>query len=330
MIATAAALLLLAGAAGWRDAGDDGSGAGSGGTGGDLAELMAARVVLVVLFALGLVHCAVSLAAHLGAASRWQKAFYLLLSAGLFGRTLFIGLLIGLVEESVSPYSYKQSYSNVVGTLPSFFFCTGYMILLFLWGDLWATRYNVRKIIFKKFFYVTNTLLYTVTGSLFIADLCTNTNPSNVWDEAAGLPPYEIALMVIDSFMYVPISVCFLVCGYIAFRQSAQPQMHTTLHSQVLKLISCSTMVCMILYLVRSVIVILSVLHPRLLLFWWFECLYYALFDLVPVVLMVSILNRSITLVVRDTQRFREVTEPLTRGYSSSGSFPAYHPSSLL
>lgn len=241
------------------------------------------RVTLVVLYAMVLI-LAVTGAFRVSPrapSAVWFRAFFILVGIG----SVFRGTHnIVNVVASAARSNILHSVLYILYTAPAFVFFSAYVILLYLWGEQWAIFNRLSKGSFKYLFWGVNGAFYLIVISLLVCEVGVDEvvlSSFDVVDDEQNV--FQIILSWIIISMYVGISIGFLAWGYIQFRRansSQQPLLpaapagpadplaptHKSLVSSViwaphsrLKRLGTLASACMILFLVRTFVLILDV-----------------------------------------------------------------------
>jgi hypothetical protein len=183
---------------------------------------------------------------------------------------------------------------------------------LYLWGEQWALFNRVSQSSFRYLFWGVNGAFYLLVVTLLVCEVNADDvllSSFGAVDDNANV--FQVILAWIIITMYVIISIGFLIWGYIQFRRRsgtvrrepllpppgidpavlmAPPQRSLvgsvvwSPHTRLQRLGTLAT-ACMLLFLVRTVVLILDQKYDNSVPFNspWFELAYYSVFEVAPI-----------------------------------------------
>eukprot|EP01114_Cavostelium_apophysatum_P000820 TRINITY_DN10721_c0_g1_i1.p1 TRINITY_DN10721_c0_g1~~TRINITY_DN10721_c0_g1_i1.p1 ORF type:complete len:312 (+),score=30.33 TRINITY_DN10721_c0_g1_i1:96-1031(+) len=221
----------------------------------------------------------------------WQKSFHPLLILGALVRAAYFGIAAYAIEGQLK---ISNRVDVILNTLPSFFFFSDYLILLFLWAEIYHNAY--RKTSGTKpamsrltpSFVVLNVVMYLVLLCLYIADF--------VADSQVDLPVsftsnnIETATFAYTGGVYLLTSVGFLIYGGRIYFKFSQMRMNTKARKKVLGKIQLITALVVSCFIARSIIVLIGT-FKNLSLQWYFDLLYFFFLEIIPLIMMLYVLH---------------------------------------
>ncbi|KAH3767855.1 hypothetical protein Pelo_264 [Pelomyxa schiedti] len=217
-------------------------------------------------------------AVRAGASPQAELSFHSFVLAGSALRTVFFVMQIMLTENVVN---LAASINFMLDTFPSIIFFSAYLVLLLLWFAPYP--------FVKKMFVIFNAALYLVAFIIYSWDVMQN----DLWAGAGDIPTkYTVAESVLHwvlSAMYIAVSCSFLIYSYLLFKKYKKGELRMY-HGKTA--ISSIAMVCMAIFLVRSVLMVFDSFFDFLEQ-WWVQPVYYTLMEVVPLVLMIIAMNTN-------------------------------------
>jgi len=219
---------------------------------------------------------------------RWQKFFHPVLMLGCLIRATFFILQPFLMENVIK----VSNQTNVVlNTFPSFLFFSNYLIILFLWAEIYhyahdASRVGIERL--KPIFLIMTLSMYSVVALLYALDylIYKRDYKSVAWTTNL----IEGCIYIFGVSIYAFTSIGFILYGIgIRFKVSSMP-VYTTTRRQVLRKVQTISMLVSLAFITRSAIIALGVFY-NLSSYWWFDGVYFSVLELVPLVMMLNILH---------------------------------------
>lgn len=179
----------------------------------------------------------------------------------------------------------------VLGTMPPFLFLSCYILILFLWAEIYhEIDVNSQKKL-QLIYFGTQGLLYGLVVILFLVDIFTT--PSEYKSQVEIGSPPERAVMVIDASLYIVTALAFLVygiCFWYKFTHVNRALLVKMRHS-ILPKVKYFTALCSLCFLVRGGLTLSNAISNWPSYFWWFDLCYYLLLEIVPICMMLLILR---------------------------------------
>ena len=184
-----------------------------------------------------------------------------------------------------------NSAAFVMGTLPPFLFLSCYMLILFLWAEIYHDVAVDQQPRMQYIYFGIQGVLYSLVTILFIVDIFTTKNEYAPQVEIASVP--ERIVMVLDSSLYILTALAFLIYGlgfYYKFTRVNRALLVKMRHS-ILPKVKYFTALCSLCFLVRGGMTLSNAVSNWPARFWWFDLCYYGLLEILPVTLMLFILR---------------------------------------
>jgi len=220
--------------------------------------------------------------------ARWQKFFHPLLLSGCFARVVFF-LLQPFIMEGVMKVDNRLNF--FMNTLSSFFFFSDYLIILFLWAEIYHNAHAINHVQIEKLrpiFLALTFAMYCVVAVLYAVDFIhMKPDYSTVSNNANYI---EVAVSLFCTAIYLLTSIGFLVYGLRIYYKFQSVPAATKSRNQVLRRIQIITLLVTSCFIVRIGIIIWGA-TTNLSAHWWFDGLYFTFLELVPLFLMLYTLH---------------------------------------
>jgi hypothetical protein len=231
----------------------------------------------------------------------WQYTFSIALLLGIATRAVFFYIV---PFNSAKLINIPNKANFVLGTLPPFLFLSCYMLILFLWAEIYHDVSAELQIRMQHIYFGIQAVLYGLVAILFIVDIFTTKSEYKAQVEIVSGP--EIAVMVIDATLYIVTALAFLVYGigfYYKFTRVNRALLVKMRHT-ILPKVKYFTALCSLCFLVRGGLTLSNAVSNWPMNFWWFDLGYYGLLEIVPIILMLFILR------AKTSQRTMQAEEP--------------------
>lgn len=251
----------------------------------------------------------------------WHRLFYPLLFVGAFARGVYYVLEV-LVREHIMKLPNWVNYE--LSTYPAFIFFSCYFIIVFRWIEIYHTflennlpdnTSSISPDKLRSIFYLTNIFMYMIVLLLTALDFIfgeSATKQSTILP--TDITPYELALLLLDSLMYVVITLLFLwYGGRVCLTLQLTPVMDPHARKKLLLRLRMLSILCSLCFMVRAGIVMWSLNHD-ISAHWWVEPLYFLTLEILPLVIMLRMLHVN--------PRKHSVSLPYT-GHSQDAHSPA-------
>jgi len=220
----------------------------------------------------------------------WQKFFHPMLLAGTAVRALFFCLQSFIYNDDMT---IDNRLNVLLNSLPSFFFFSNYLIILFLWAEIYHNAHDSQHVGIEKLrplFLTITIVMYACAGVLYMLDFILY--PRKTLDVPQATNPVESAVFLFTLFLYLGTSLGFLFYGgRIYFKFSSVP-IYTRTRKKVLRKIQTITFLVVLCFIVRLIIIGINVVFfPDLSGNWWFDIAYFGCLEFVPLTLMLIILH---------------------------------------
>lgn len=186
-----------------------------------------------------------------------------------------------------------NSVNFIMGTLPPFLFLACYMLILFLWAEIYHEVTGEQEKKMKYIYFGIQGVLHGLVIISFIVNAATA--PVTISHQVTINEPLERAVMIIDAILYILTALGYLVYGigfYYKFtrvNRALLAKMRRTILPKV-KYMTALTSLC---FFVRGGMTLSNAFSNWPNAFWWFDSFYYIILEIVPVILMLFILRAS-------------------------------------
>jgi len=223
-----------------------------------------------------------------------SRTFKGLLITGILIRCFFFGMQAFIMENILL---LNNSINVMLNTLPSFFFFSGYMVLLFFWMQIYKTNqpYNLKTMDSKIWiiFLISNSVMFGTAGILYVLDFTKGAGilVNNHSPVPTAQNDYEKGVFMFGAILYILVSAGFFVYGYYALRYVYYENIewslkHLEARRLLLRRVAAITLVCMGCFIIRASITLLALFDKDLDWSWWLDGIYYLLLEIVPLLMM--------------------------------------------
>jgi len=219
----------------------------------------------------------------------WQRTFMIMLLLGTVTRCIFFALQPFIVWELIVVLNFINVCLNVV---PSFFFFSCYLIILFLWAEIYHSAYGTGKHISKlrPIYFTVVIVMYLTVIIILILDWLIY-RPISVKVIPDPSTPLEKGLFVFDAGLYLATALGFCIYGgsfYMKFVRGGP--LLTKMRETVLPKVKILTILCTLCFMARALLTIIS-MFARLDEWIWLDLVYYVSMEFIPLILMLVILR---------------------------------------
>jgi Ni,Fe-hydrogenase I cytochrome b subunit len=215
---------------------------------------------------------------------RWQLIFHPIFLLGTAARAAFFFLQPFIIENSIQ---LPSGVNFMLNSLPSWFFFTDYLIILFLWVDIYhSTRTKEpAKNGLNPLFWFLNAAMWASVSVLYFLDIL-------VMEKKNSLNPLEETLVILGATVYILTSLAFLIYGTSIYMRLAH-QVTTSVYGQVLlwKIQIMTTMVSVVFFCRATIMLLVAFVFPSFTTYWWFGIAYYLSLEWFPLLVMLGILH---------------------------------------
>ncbi|EGG21873.1 hypothetical protein DFA_01759 [Cavenderia fasciculata] len=222
-----------------------------------------------------------------------QKIFYPSLLCAVTVRAFFMAMQ-PIVREGLLP-SFPNQVNVILNIAPSFVLFSAYLIVLFIWVEMYLIASGGSTIIHKLpyIFYVLSFFMYSAVIALFIADFVLYPPQFNAISSYSN--PIEKAIGIYDGCCFILTSLAFLFFGFsIIFKFRSQQKNFTEERRMIiLKRVSALTALIVVCFAARACITIFAAVKMNLIsgTWWWFDGAYYCGLEIVPISIMLYLLK---------------------------------------
>jgi hypothetical protein len=256
----------------------------------DISHFVLTGLYILLLFAIG--HRMYRLKTTGNLSHLWQRTFMTMLLLGTITRTIFFALQPYVMEDKIQMLNFVNLALNLV---PSFFFFSCYLIILFLWAEIYHNAYgggekNIQRL--RPIYFTVTAVMYLIVITLLGLDWIlydsVHDGKSNVPDASTLM---EKILFCFDGGLYITTAIGFVVYGgrfYAKFLHGGP--LLTKMRDTVLPKVKILTLLCTLCFVARAVITIVGTFMP--LADWvWLDLVYFFCLELIPLILMLVILR---------------------------------------
>jgi len=219
---------------------------------------------------------------------RWQRYFHPVLMMGCLIRAVFFALQPLIMENQIT---IGNTINLILNTLPSFLFFSNYLIILFLWAEIYHYAHEEIHVGIAKLrpiFISITVLMYGVIVLLYLLNYFLY--PPHYLNVSQTSNYVEMTIEFFGGSIYALTSIGFILYGIrIYFKFSSIP-IYTITRKQVLRKIQVITVLVSMCFFIRSAIVIVAGFQD-ISAYWWFDGVYYFFLELVPLFLMLTLLH---------------------------------------
>jgi len=219
----------------------------------------------------------------------WQLIFHPLLMLGCAVRAGFFILAPFLREGSVVM---SNKWNMILNASPSFLFFSDYLIILFLWAEIYHNTQDeglgISKL--RPTFVAINLIMYCVVALLYVLDFVLF--PEHQYENVAHtVDTIQKIVMTIDVGTYLMTSLAFLVYGSRIYLKFSAIPIYSKKRQEILRKIQAITCLVALCFLTRVIIVYLGAFKWNMSKLWWFDGTYYVCLELLPIALMLHLLH---------------------------------------
>lgn len=200
------------------------------------------------------------------------------------------------------------NYINIViGSMPAYIFISCYLIILFLWIEIYHDISGSYSSILRPIFFISQGLIYTIVIVLNILNVLLykrgkDKNP-NIFEMVVE-SPFEKALHIFLAVLYSLSAFGFLIygsCFYCNITREKKPLL-LRFRQTVLPKIRNLTILCSICFLFRGALTLWNGIQDWPRGKWWVDPLYYSLLEILPILLMMIVLRPSSTYIQSESR----------------------------
>ncbi|KAN0047636.1 hypothetical protein ACTA71_002020 [Dictyostelium dimigraforme] len=226
-------------------------------------------------------------------ANTQQFVFYPLLILGVIVRSVFMFLQPFVMEKAMN----LPNQANILlNSLPSFTFFSTYLIVLFIWVEIYIISYghSIRSIRnLPTVFNICTCIMYIVLIVLYILDFTLyRPDYSDAVSAFRTLP--EVIIGYYDVSCFILASLLFLFFGIslvVKFRRQ-QKNFAEDKRKVILKRITILTGLICFCFILRAAITLFSLVHLHLIsMYWWFDGAYFSMLEVIPLSIMLYLLQ---------------------------------------
>jgi len=222
--------------------------------------------------------------------SSWQWIFYPLFLTGCFVRATFFVLQPLIIEDIIT---LDNQLNFLLNSLPSLLFFSDYLIILFLWAEIYHNIHgsnHAKIVLLRPVFIAVTVSMYSCAFILYIIDFVhekPTSNSSVAYD--SNRTEFVLSLFVISFYFFT--SLAFLFYGiriYSKFQKFLAS--HSKIRRQIMRKIFSITLLVSGCFFLRVVIVTYGTIE-NLSELWWFDGCYFFFLEWFPLTMMMYILH---------------------------------------
>jgi hypothetical protein len=221
---------------------------------------------------------------------RWQKVFHPLFWGGCLIRSVFFLLAPFIMENTVV---LDNKVNVVLNTLPTYFFFSDYLIILFLWAEIYHYAQEKEAPTIQRLqpiFFGVNIVMYVILGILYALDWILNRD-HEYFPIAMAANTEQRIIWIFGVAIYTFTSVGFLVYGARIYYKFSRLPTYSPKRQRVLRKIQIITVLVSLCFIIRVVIIILGSVIWSWSEYWWLDGAYFFLLEVVPLLMMLQLLH---------------------------------------
>lgn len=197
-------------------------------------------------------------------------------------------------------------------TLPAFIFFSCYLLILFLWIEIYNDISGLNTRFLKPIFFITQGLMYLTLFTLYTLNIVLNFEKKPKLRHPFSVEsPFEKAIHILISCIYFFSAIGFLIYGsrfYCNLTREKRPLL-ARFRQTVLPTIRNLTIICSFCFIVRGVLTFSNgiVDWPRGK--WWVDPFYFLFLEIIPIVLMIVVLKPSTSSSIQESRTDSSETE---------------------
>ncbi|ELR17115.1 uncharacterized protein ACA1_057510 [Acanthamoeba castellanii str. Neff] len=250
---------------------------------------------------------------------RWQLFFHPIFFLGTLVRMVFFLLQPLVMEREIHIPNKANMFMN---SLPSWFFFTDYLIVLFLWAEIYhfarGGELTIKKL--SPVFWSLTITMYCAVILLYVFDATLMQSEDTSFSKAGN--PVEETLLIVDAAIFICSSLAFMIYGTAIYLRLVH-SVPTANRRSLLRRIQIMTTMISFGFCCRAVIILLNVfVFPDMSERWWFDLAYFTALEWFPLLVMLGILHKASNTkkTIRTVQPVNATKRSVQHGYGSSYS----------
>ncbi|KYQ92251.1 hypothetical protein DLAC_07098 [Tieghemostelium lacteum] len=222
-----------------------------------------------------------------------QQIFYPLLFVGVLIRAVFMFLQPFVMEDELQ---LPNQANFILNSLPSFLFFTIYLIVLFIWVEIYLITYGATTTTIRRLPIIFNSLVVTMFAALAVLYILDFTLYPLKYDSiSAEITKPEIIIALYDCCCFITASGFFFFFGIrlvFKFRKQQKTLTEEKRHI-IVKRITGLTILIVLCFLIRASITLYSIFIMNFISgqWWWFDGAYFFTLEIVPLWIMLYLLT---------------------------------------
>ncbi|EFA86689.1 hypothetical protein PPL_00491 [Heterostelium album PN500] len=224
-----------------------------------------------------------------------QKLFYPILLLGVLVRAVFM-LMQPWIRES--DLQIPNQANIVMNTLPSFLFFSNYLIVLFIWTEMYLIFNGGSMILVHRLPVIFNliaTLMYVTIIVLYALDFALYPLQYRTVSQFSETVEYIIGYY--DGICFIVLALAFAGLGLCLVIKFRRPHQNFTEDKRkiILKRVSLVSLLVVVCFIIRAFITLFAVNRFNLISgnWWWFDGIYFFGFEVVPIAIMLYLLRMN-------------------------------------
>ncbi|GAM26950.1 hypothetical protein SAMD00019534_101250 [Acytostelium subglobosum LB1] len=224
-----------------------------------------------------------------------QKIFYPLMLFGVTVRAMFMCMQPFIREDD---FQIPNQVNILLNTLPSFIFFSNYLIVLFIWVEMYLIFEGKSMSLVHSlpwFFKVIALIMYGIVLVLYVLDFALyplTYSPVSVYNDLV-----EYIIGTFDGALFIVFAMAFLIvciCMIIKF-QEHNPNFTEEKRRLVLWRVTTVSILVVVCFLIRGAITLFAVNRFNLISgkWWWFDGVYYFGFEIIPITILLFLLRAN-------------------------------------
>jgi len=230
-----------------------------------------------------------------GAPDFWRVAFTSMIFIGSITRGSFWFVQPFHVSGM---FVLNQLVLNYWAMFPGLFICTDYLVILFLWIQIYHGTEENPVDMKPQFLFLTG-IMFLIAFSLMIGDFITTTNSDKQVVITYNTTLQQTMVLFVAS-MYLLGSIGYMVYGMRFYlRLSRRPFLIDKIKNKILPRVLIVSSICGICFTTRAILVLLDSFfnifsghqgdRDRQEFYWWFDPVYYIPLEIAPLILMLKL-----------------------------------------
>jgi len=225
--------------------------------------------------------------------SFWRNIFTIMMILGTFCRATFWFIQPFHVSKLLEIHKLINAYWSI---FPGLFICTDYLVILFLWIQIYHSNED-NPIDIKPYFLYILGIIYMISFSLMLGDFITFAQPKGDTKIPTYESPLQRTIILFMASLYLLASLGYVGYGVRFYqRLSRRPLLQVKVKTDILPRVVVITILCGVCFTLRAILVIVDSyfdLFMKLVgnsdFYWWLDPAYYIPLEILPLLLMLKL-----------------------------------------